>query len=139
MFCMIWYHLYSLKNVKNTHGGVWLLVKLQAKKPNAQLFSSIADARKFFFRSHSMFEPSSSFVIFFKVNPTSILIVSILVNCLIHIQISNPNFIFKEKFQPRFQNQNYWEKHLARCRCSVCKKKNKTHRTENPWMGIEAN
>ena len=25
----IWYHLYNLKNVKNTHGGVLLLVKLQ--------------------------------------------------------------------------------------------------------------
>ena len=30
MFCSIWYHLYNLKNVKNTHGGVLLLVKLQA-------------------------------------------------------------------------------------------------------------
>ena len=29
MFCAIWYHLYNLKNVKNTHGGVLLLVKLQ--------------------------------------------------------------------------------------------------------------
>ena len=24
--CAIWYHLYNLKNVKNTHGGVLLLV-----------------------------------------------------------------------------------------------------------------
>ena len=31
MFCAIWYHLYNLKNVKNTHGGMLLLVKLQAK------------------------------------------------------------------------------------------------------------
>ena len=31
MFCAIWYHLYYLKNVKNTHGGVLLLVKLKAK------------------------------------------------------------------------------------------------------------
>ena len=31
MLCTIWYHLYNLKNVKNTHGGVLLLVKLQAK------------------------------------------------------------------------------------------------------------
>ena len=30
MFCAIWYHLYNLKNVKNTHEGVSLLVKLQA-------------------------------------------------------------------------------------------------------------
>ena len=26
----IWYHMYNLKNVKKTHGGVLLLVKLQA-------------------------------------------------------------------------------------------------------------
>ena len=25
-----WYHLYNLKNVENTHGGVLILVKLQA-------------------------------------------------------------------------------------------------------------
>ena len=29
--CAIWYHLYNLKNVKNTHGGVIILVKLQAE------------------------------------------------------------------------------------------------------------
>ena len=27
--CAIWYYLYNLKNVKNTHGGVLILVKLQ--------------------------------------------------------------------------------------------------------------
>ena len=27
--CVIWYHLYNLKNVKMTHGGVLCLVKLQ--------------------------------------------------------------------------------------------------------------
>ena len=31
MFCAIWYKLYNLKNVKNTHGEVLLLVKLQAR------------------------------------------------------------------------------------------------------------
>ena len=31
MHCAIWYHLYNLKNVKNTHGGVLILIKLQAK------------------------------------------------------------------------------------------------------------
>ena len=30
MRCAIWYHLYNLKNVKNNHGGVLILVKLQA-------------------------------------------------------------------------------------------------------------
>ena len=32
--CTIWYHLHNLKNVKNTHGGVLLLVKLQASTCN---------------------------------------------------------------------------------------------------------
>ena len=30
MRCAIWYHLYNLKNIKNTYGGVLILVKLQA-------------------------------------------------------------------------------------------------------------
>ena len=30
MGCTIWYHLYNFKNVKNTQGGVLILVKLQA-------------------------------------------------------------------------------------------------------------
>ena len=34
MRCAIWYHLYNLKNVKNTHGEVLLLVKLQATACN---------------------------------------------------------------------------------------------------------
>ena len=29
MRCAIWCHLHNLKNVKNTHGGVLILVKLQ--------------------------------------------------------------------------------------------------------------
>ena len=34
MLCGIWYHLYNLKNVKNTHGAVLLLVKLQTEAWN---------------------------------------------------------------------------------------------------------
>ena len=30
MFCAIWYRLYTLKNVKNTHRGMSPLVKLHA-------------------------------------------------------------------------------------------------------------
>ena len=30
MLCVIWYHLYNFKNMKNTQGGVLMLVKLQA-------------------------------------------------------------------------------------------------------------
>ena len=29
--CTIWYYLYNLQNVKNTHGEVLILVKLQAE------------------------------------------------------------------------------------------------------------
>ena len=32
--CATWYHLYNLKSVKNTHGGVLPLVKLQASANN---------------------------------------------------------------------------------------------------------
>ena len=32
--CAIWYHLYNLKNVKSTHGGVLILVKLRASACN---------------------------------------------------------------------------------------------------------
>ena len=35
MRCAIWYHLHNSKNVKNTHGGVLLLVKLQANCTNS--------------------------------------------------------------------------------------------------------
>ena len=31
MRCAIWYHLHNLKIVKNTHGGVLLLVNLQVE------------------------------------------------------------------------------------------------------------
>ena len=31
MRCAIWYHLYNLQNLKKPHGGVLLLVKLQAE------------------------------------------------------------------------------------------------------------
>ena len=34
MLCAIWYHLYNLKNVKNTCAEVLLLVKLQAEACN---------------------------------------------------------------------------------------------------------
>ena len=33
MHCAVWYHFYSLKNVRNKHGAVLLLVKLQSNTP----------------------------------------------------------------------------------------------------------
>ena len=40
MLCAIWYHLYNLKNVKNTHGGMSVLIKLQVyfTKSNSPLW-----------------------------------------------------------------------------------------------------
>ena len=32
--CSIWYHLHNIENVKNAHGGVLLLVELQAEGCN---------------------------------------------------------------------------------------------------------
>ena len=42
MLCVIWYHLYNFENVKNIHGRVWLLVKLQANftKSNEQFLGN---------------------------------------------------------------------------------------------------
>ena len=34
MLCAIWYHLYNIKNVKNTHGELILLVKLHVEACN---------------------------------------------------------------------------------------------------------
>ena len=41
MFCTIWYHLYNLENVKNTHGGISLLVKLQAYITHGNIRSNV--------------------------------------------------------------------------------------------------
>ena len=34
MLCAFWYHLCNLKNVKNSHGGMLLIVKLEAEACN---------------------------------------------------------------------------------------------------------
>ena len=52
MLCAIWYHLCNLKYLKNTHGGVFLLVKLQTLACN-------------FTKSNT---PSWVFFTFFKLN-----------------------------------------------------------------------
>ena len=46
MLCGIWYHLHNLKKVENTHGGVLILVKLQALAWN--FTKSITPPRVFF-------------------------------------------------------------------------------------------
>ena len=41
MHCTICYHSHNLKNLKNTHGGMLLLVKLQAKALKVTLFHGL--------------------------------------------------------------------------------------------------
>ena len=43
MLCAIWYHLYNLENVKNTHEGVLLLVKLLATLLNVTARGKASD------------------------------------------------------------------------------------------------
>ena len=53
MRCAIWYHLYNLKNIKNTHGGALILVKLQAKTCN---FNKINSAPWVFFTFFKLYK-----------------------------------------------------------------------------------
>ena len=53
MRCVIWYHLYNVKNVKNTHGGVLILVKLQ---PSACNFTKINSPSWVFFAFFKLYE-----------------------------------------------------------------------------------
>ena len=45
MFCEMWHHLHNLKNLKNTHGEVLLLVKLQAKRKSENMTCNIFDEK----------------------------------------------------------------------------------------------
>ena len=48
MLCSIWYHLHILKNVKNTHGGLLLLVeerKVQEEKKFIHYFGNISQGK----------------------------------------------------------------------------------------------
>ena len=49
MRCATWYHLHNLKNVKNNHGGVLLLVKLQASACKLRKWYQIAQRMAYYF------------------------------------------------------------------------------------------
>ena len=53
MLCAIWYHLCNLKTVKNTHGGMLILVKLQAEACN---FTKINTPPWVFFTFFNLFK-----------------------------------------------------------------------------------
>ena len=56
MRCAIWYYLYNFKNVKNTHGGVLILVKLQAEACNFTKINTPPWVSFTFFKSYKWFQ-----------------------------------------------------------------------------------
>ena len=61
MLCAIWYHLYNLKNVKNTHGGVLLLViQLQFfEQQNNIVLHFFSRIKDFFFKKKYYFKKTN--------------------------------------------------------------------------------
>ena len=57
MFCAIWYHLHNLKNVKNSHGGVILLVKLAVLRSCFSRFLNCANGTKSRKACHMIYRP----------------------------------------------------------------------------------
>ena len=53
MLCAIWYYLCNLKNVKSTHGGMILLVQLQASACN---FTKGVDPPRVFFTFFKLYK-----------------------------------------------------------------------------------
>ena len=54
--CPIWYDLYNLKNLKNTHRGALLLVKLQASACNFTKSKTLSCAFFTFFRLYNWYQ-----------------------------------------------------------------------------------
>ena len=46
IFCAIWYHLYNLKNVKNTHGEKLILLKVTLLHGRFSRFSNCANGTR---------------------------------------------------------------------------------------------
>ena len=68
MRCAIWYHLYNLKNVKNTHGGVLILIKLQAKACNFTKINTPPRAFFTFFKLYKRYQTrNASHMIFYHI------------------------------------------------------------------------
>ena len=89
MLCVIWYYLCNLKNVKNTHGGVLLLVKLQAKVYNfnkintppwvfSRFFNCIDDT-KLHKASQVIFVPSKIKIVKFYTEPFLVCFITVVV------------------------------------------------------------
>ena len=70
MLCAIWYHLYKLKNVKNTHRGVLLLGKLQALAYNFTKSNTALWVFFTFFELYELYQIAQSITYELKWNNT---------------------------------------------------------------------
>ena len=117
MRCAIWYDLYNLKSVKNTHGGVLFLVKLQAEACNFTKSNTPPWVFFTFFKLHKWYQIAQSITYVRKITklilqlnnkkelgpismPVSILIVN--VNDLSGLHSHIINLSFKEGLCPKF-------------------------------------
>ena len=66
MRCVIWYQLYNLKNVKNTHGGVLLLIKLQAEACNFTKSNTPPWVFFAFFELYEWYQIAQSTTVFYQ-------------------------------------------------------------------------
>ena len=66
MRCAIWYHLYNSKNVKNTHGGVLLLEKLQAKSLNFTKSNTTPWVFFWFLKLCKWYQIAQNIILFFR-------------------------------------------------------------------------
>ena len=56
MRCAIWYYLHNLKNVRNAHGGVLILVKLQAEACNFTKINTLSWVFFTFFKLYKWYQ-----------------------------------------------------------------------------------
>ena len=78
VLCAIWYHSYNLKYAKNTHGGVLLLVKLEASACNFSKSNTPPWVFFTFFKLHEWYQIAQSTTYcfsFFSVIATTLLLV----------------------------------------------------------------
>ena len=64
--CTVGYHLYNLKNMKNTDGGVLLLVKLQTKACNFTKSNTLLWVFFMFFKLYKWYQIAQCMTYFLK-------------------------------------------------------------------------
>ena len=67
MRCAIWTHLYNLKNVKNTHRGVLILVKLQASACTFTKINTLPWVFFAFFKLYKWYQIPATITIFISI------------------------------------------------------------------------